>query len=340
MNRSRLVILLAALAVLLLSISAASAQDEPLKIVATTTQAADLTTILAGDLVGEAVEITPLMGAGVDPHLYRPTESDIAAMNEADLVVYSGLNLEGQFGAVFEALGQRSVRIYAISDPVKDAGFTIGGFDLSEEFTDVDDPHFWFDPRNWQLSAEGLAEVLSETDPANADLYAANLEVYNEQLTLLYDWSLAAMSEVPEEQRVLVTSHDAFQYFGAAFEWQVRGLQGISTESEAGVADVQDLAAFIVENDIPVLFVESSVPPDAIEAVQEAVNAAGGDVGRGVRRLYSDAMGDPETFGGTYVGMIAENVITILQSFGVEIPEWPEDLIPVPPAELLEGEGA
>ncbi len=332
----RLFLLWVVLALAFAAMGTTFAQDEVLNIVTTTTQATDLVTILAGDLVGESVQITGLMGAGVDPHLYKPTESDIAAMNAADLVIYSGLHLEGQFDEVFQALGQRNIRTYAVSDPVKDAGFIIGGFRLSEELTDVDDPHFWFDPRNWQLTTEGVLEVLAEVDPDHAAVYQANAEAYIAQLDLLYNWGVEAMSEVPEEQRVLVTSHDAFQYFGAAFGWEVRGLQGISTVAEAGVADVQDIASFVVERDIPVMFVESSVPPDAIEAVQEAVNAEGGEVGLGIRSLYSDAMGAPETFGGTYIGMIAENVITILQSFGYEVPAWPEDLEPVLPADLLE----
>jgi manganese/zinc/iron transport system substrate-binding protein len=318
-----------------------TAQANVLKIVTTTTQATDLTTIIAGELVGQRVQITPLMGAGVDPHLYKPTEADIQAMNQADLVIYSGLHLEGQFDRVFDALGQRAVRVYALADPVKAAGYIIGGFDLSDELTGVDDPHFWFDPRNWQIAAEGLAQVLSQTDPDHAEIYTANAAAYSADLDLIYEWALDAMSQVPESQRVLVTSHDAFQYFGDAFGWQVRGLQGISTEDEAGVADVQAIAQFVTDNRIPVIFVESSVPPNAIRAVQEAVNANGGEVRIGVRELYSDAMGDPGTFAGTYIGMIGENVLTILQSYQLagielEIPGWPDALEPVMPAELWE----
>jgi manganese/zinc/iron transport system substrate-binding protein len=316
-------------AALLTLFSAAAQPQEPLRIVATTTQAADLVTILSGDLIGETIEVTALMGAGVDPHLYRPTESDIAAMNRADAIIYSGLHLEGQFDTVFNALAERGVRIYAMSDPVKAAGFTFGGFTLSEELVDVDDPHFWFDPRNWQLTAEGAADFLSELLPEHAETFAANYEAYYEQLDLLYAWGTEAMSVVPEEQRVLVTSHDAFQYFGDAFGWEVRGLQGISTEDEAGVADIQDIADFVVEREIPMMFVESSVPPDAIEAVREAVRDGGGQVDIGLKELYSDAMGAPEDFGGTYIGMIAQNVAIVVRSFGYELPEWPEGLEPV-----------
>ena len=327
----RFAMLLTSLTIVLSARGVFFAQENTINIVTTTTQATDIVKILTAGLPEETVQITGLMGAGVDPHLYQPTEANIRAMNQADLVIYSGLHLEGQFDEVFEALGERNIRVYAMADPVKQAGFTFGGFDLSEELQDVDDPHFWFDPRNWQLAVAGVAEVLAETDPNNADLYLENSEQYQEQLEILYNWGVDAMSQVPEPQRFLVTSHDAFQYFGDAFGWGVRGLQGLSTEDEAGVADVQAVAEFVLEQDIPVMFVESSVPPDAIEAVQEAVNAGGGNVGIGIRELYSDAMGDPDTFGGTYIGMIAENIITVLQSFGYEMPEWSPELdIPLP----------
>lgn len=309
-----------------------AAQDDarPL-VVATTTQARDALEIVAG----ERIELIGLMGAGVDPHLYRPTEADVRAMNRADAIFYSGLHLEGQFGDVLGALGERDVLVVALSDPVKKAGFTIGGFTLSEAYSNVDDPHFWFDPRNWQLSIDYVAEQLALLDPAGADVYAQRAADYNDQLDLLFDWAGEAMAAVPEEQRVLVTSHDAFQYFGQAFGWDVRGLQGLSTEDEAGVADVQALVDFVIERDIPVLFVESSVPPNAIESVREGAAAQGHDIGVGLRELYSDAMGAPEDFGGTYVGMLAENVSTVIQSWGLALPPWPEELLPALPDELL-----
>ena len=312
--------------------------DGAFKIVATTTQAFDITTILTYGV--ENVEITPLMGAGVDPHLYQPTESNIAAMNEADMVVYSGLFLEGQFDTVFEALREQGVLVHAMSDPVKQAGFTIGGFELSEELVDIDDPHFWFDPRNWELTITDLGEALAGIDPDNAAAYTANAEAYANQMSLLFDWASENMGAINEGQRFIVTSHDAFQYFGGAFGWEMTAIQGLSTEDEAGVGDIQETVDFIIENNIPVVFVESSIPPDTIEAVIEAVEAAGGSVRIGVREMYSDAMGEPGTFGGTYVGMIAENVYTVLQSYqcagaDVTIQDWPEGLTPEPPSDIL-----
>ncbi|MEL6310222.1 MAG: zinc ABC transporter substrate-binding protein [Chloroflexota bacterium] len=326
-------------AILLLPIMSVTAQDETFDIVATTTQASDLARILTDG--AEGVSITSLMGAGVDPHLYQPTESDIAAMSDADLVVYSGLNLEGQFTTVFNALDEQGVATQPLGLPVKDAGFIIGGFDLSEDFQDVDDPHFWFDPRNWEITVTAVAETMVELDPANETVYLENAEAYIEQLQSLFAWATEGMESVDEDQRFIVTSHDAFQYFGAGFGWSVEGIQGLSTEDEAGVGDIQDTVDFVIENEIPVLFVESSIAPDTIEAVVEAVEDAGGTVRVGVRELYSDAMGEPDTFGGTYIGMIAENVYTVLQSYecaGIEltIPEWPEDLEPVPSDDILD----
>jgi len=294
--------------------------------------------ILTQDVDG--VRITPLMGAGVDPHLYQPTESDIAAMSEADVVIYSGLHLEGQFDAVFEALGEQGVLIYALSQPVKEAGFVIGVFEAESEKLGADDPHFWFDPRNWEITTMSLAESLAELDPDNAAVYMANAESYVEDLRALFEWADVGMRSVPEAQRYLVTSHDAFQYFGAAFGWRMASIQGISTEDEAGVGDIQSIVDFVVTNTIPVLFVESSIPPNTVQAVIAAAEDAGGQVRIGVRELYSDAMGERDTLGGTYIGMIAHNVYTILQSYrcagvDVTIPEWPSDLEPVPAEAFL-----
>jgi len=317
--------------------TAAHATEESLKIVATTTQAADLMRILGEDVDG--ISITALMGPGVDPHLYQPTESDIVAMNQAEMVIYSGLHLEGQFDAVFAALSEQGIAIYPLSGPVKDAGFIIGGFDLSETLMDVDDPHFWFDPLNWQLTVADLAETLAALDPRNAEHYRARSAAYLERLQLLFDWADAGLRSVAEEQRYLVTSHDAFQYFGAAFGWRMQAIQGLSTEDEAGVGDIQETVDFVIGNAIPVLFVESSIPPDTIEAVIEAVRAQGADARIGLRELFGDAMGERGSFGGTYVGMLAQNALTIMQSYqcmgaAVDIPDWPPDLLPQPPDEL------
>lgn len=312
--------------------------DGVFRIVATTTQASDLARVLSAS--APATEVVALMGAGVDPHLYQPTEADIRAISSADLLLYSGLNLEGQFDAVFASLAARGIPTYALSDPVNRAGFVIGAAQEDGGTPGSDDPHFWFDPRNWEITVEGLARALEALDPANADVYRVNAESYVQQLRLLYSWADRGMRSVPAPQRYLVTSHDAFQYFGAAFGWRMAAIQGISTEDEAGVGDIQQTVDFVIANSIPVLFVESSIPPDTIRAVQEAIAAEGAEVRLGVRELFGDAMGEPGTFGGTYIGMIAQNVLTVLQSYrlaglDITIPPWPSGLEPVPPAELL-----
>ncbi|AHC13967.1 metal ABC transporter solute-binding protein, Zn/Mn family [Salinispira pacifica] len=304
-------------------------ETSALRIVATTTQAGDLLSILTENV--EGVELTKLMGAGVDPHLYQPTERNIAAMNRADMIVYSGLHLEGQFDAVFEALRERGVTIYAMSEPVNRAGFIVPSIDEGEAGSASDDPHFWFDPRNWILTVNGTAELLSAKLPEFESVIMENAVEYTAQLELLYEWALTGLQSVPEGQRYLVTSHDAFQYFGAAFGWKMAAIQGISTQDEAGVGDIEDTVDFVIENSIPVLFVESSIPPDSIEAVIEAIRDRGGDVRIGVRELYGDAMGEAGSFGGSYIGMLASNVLTILQSYiaaGVDItlPEWPGEM--------------
>ena len=317
--------------------SGAAASEDRRNIVAATTHAADLIRVLSQNV--DDLNITALMGPGVDPHLYQPTESDIAAMNQAEMIIYSGLRLEGQFDAVFAALAERGIAIYPLSRPVKEAGFIIGGFNLSDALTNVDDPHFWFDPLNWQLTVADLAETLARFDPPNAERYRANAAAYIDQLQLLTHWAEAGLRSIAEGQRYLVTSHDAFQYFGSAFGWRMQAIQGLSTEDEAGVGDIQETVDFVIDNNIPVIFVESSIPPDTIEAVIEAARAQGRHVRIGLRELYGDAMGEPGTFGGAYIGMLALNALTIMQSYqcmGAEvvIPDWPPDLQPQPPDEL------
>jgi manganese/zinc/iron transport system substrate-binding protein len=324
------------LLLLVLIVPNAIAQPKPLKIVATTTQASDLMRILLSGVPEDAVIVTGLMGAGVDPHLFKPTESDVRAMNEADAIFYSGLHLEGQLDNVFEALRERRILTFAVSKPVHDLGYTFGGFQLSAELVNVEDPHFWFDPRNWQLSTIATGEQLILLLPEYAELIQANTDAYVAQLDVLFEWATEAMQTVNEPQRVLVTSHDAFNYFGDAFGWQVRGLQGLSTQDEAGVGDIQALVQFLIEQDVPVMFVESSVPPNAIIAVREAAAAERFEIRLGITELYSDAMGAPDDFGGTYIGMIAQNVAVIVRSFGETLPAWPEGLEPVLPESLLE----
>ena len=300
-----------------------------LRIVATTTQAGDIMRVLS-DGLGH-VDVAILMGAGVDPHLYQPSEADVRLMSNADLIVYSGLNLEGQFERVFRALRQRGTEIFSMGSVIEQEGFAL----TSGEDAYASDPHFWFDPRNWQLVATSLGEYLADIDAPHAAVYQERAQTYVAQLDALFSWAEEGLASVPEGQRHLVTSHDAFRYFGSAFGWSMRAIQGLSTEDTAGVGDIQETVDFVIQQSIPVLFVESSVPPDTIRAVQEAVRAQGADVDLAVREMYGDAMDDPGLFGGTYIGMLGTNVMTSLQSYqcaGVDamVPPWPEELPDVP----------
>jgi manganese/zinc/iron transport system substrate-binding protein len=256
---------------------------------------------------GERVAVTGMMGPGVDPHLYKASEGDVTRMTEADVIFYNGLHLEAQMGEVFEQMEGR----------VKTAAVT-SGIDESlllspPEFEGAHDPHIWFDLTLWMQAVEVVRDTLSEMDPGSADLYRANAESYLAELEELHEYVKAQAERVPAAQRAVITAHDAFNYFGQAYGFEVRGLQGISTESEAGTGDVQDLAQFIADRKIPAIFVESSVPQRNIEAVQAAVASRGFNVTIG-GELFSDAMGNPGTPEGTYVGMVRHNVDTIVDA--------------------------
>lgn len=331
---SLFLLLLLATALPLMAQSDDSDTDEGLLVVATTTQVSDAARNVCRDLC----QVVSLIGPGVDPHLYQPTQSDIRTMNRADVVFYNGLHLEGQFDAVFESLGETDVLTYAVTTPAQDFGLVLESTDEAG----TADPHIWNHPEVWALAVQGMADTLALLDPDHADAFAANAADHISDIMAVYEWAQAALNAVPEDQRLFVTSHDAFQYYAVAFGWQVAAIQGISTEDEAGVGDIQDTVDFVVTNQLPALFVESSVPPDTIEAVIEGAADRGWQVRLGVRELYSDAMGEAGSFGGTYVGMIAENTLTIVQSYGFSdaLPAWPESVEPALPDELLKPDAA
>ena len=276
--------------------------ENPIRVVATTSMIADLARQIGGDLVA----IEGLMGPGVDPHLYQASEGDVSALTEAELVFYNGLHLEGKMVEIFEQMEGRGMRFHAVS-----AGLSNEQLLHSEQFSGSHDPHIWFDPALWAHAAGRVGEVLAELDPDHATVYTASVEAYRVELESLSSWARMALDSVPAEYRVLVTSHDAFGYFGRAFDLDVYGLQGLSTVLEAGTADVRDLAAFVAERQIPSLFLESSISPRGMEAVQAAVSARGFEVRIG-GTLYGDALGGPGTGADTYVGMLRSNVETIV----------------------------
>jgi manganese/zinc/iron transport system substrate-binding protein len=282
--------------------------DRQIRVVTTTGMVTDI----VENVGGERVAVDGLMGPGVDPHLYKATEGDVIRLADADVVFYSGLHLEAKLSEVFERMGGR-VRTVAVTD-----GIPRNRLIASAAFGAAYDPHVWFDVRLWMDSAREARDALAALDPAHAATYRANAERYLADLEELDRYVRRRSAEVPRERRAIITAHDAFNYFGRAYGFEVRGLQGISTVTEAGTGDVQDLADFIVEREIPSIFVESSVSPRMIEAVEEAVGARGFDVGIG-GSLFSDAMGDPGTPEGTYVGMVRHNVDTIVDGLTREV---------------------
>jgi manganese/zinc/iron transport system substrate-binding protein len=274
----------------------------PLRVVATTTIVGDLVRSIGGD----AVELQTLMGAGVDPHLYKPSAGDVRAMASAEFLVYSGLHLEGKMTEVLAEMGTRGVETLAVGECIpEDRLLRIEGFDT------LHDPHVWFDVGLWEYAAACLRDELIRIDPENAAGYQERGDALIAEFAALDSWVRDRIAELPENRRVLVTAHDAFSYFGRAYGLEVRGLLGVSTASEAGTADVQALAAFIAERGLPAVFIESSVPPRFVEALTEAVTARGGNVRIG-GSLYSDALGSPGGPAETYVGTVRANVDTIV----------------------------
>ncbi len=271
------------------------------------------TTNIVGDLVenigGERVEIRSLMGPGVDPHLFKASARDVTRMASADVIIYNGLHLEGKMADVFEEMQERGIPTIALADAAVPSTL----LRESELFQGNFDPHVWFDVALWRRAALQLAAELGRLSPEHAKYYDGRAQSYATVLDSLEAQVRRQVVRVPAERRVIITSHDAFGYFGRAYDFEVRGLQGISTATEAGTADVQDLASLVAGRRIPAMFVESSVSPRGIEAVREAVRAKGFEVAIG-GTLYGDALGVPGQEAGTYVEMVRHNVATIVDA--------------------------
>lgn len=281
----------------------------PIRVVCTTAMIGDL----AARIGGERVAVTTLMGPGVDPHLYQPTAADLRTLDGADLILYSGLHLEGKMTDIFGRLASRRP-VLAVTDPI-----------LADPAQLLDaggnhDPHVWMDVRLWAKAAEAIAARLVRFDPDHAAAYQTNAAALRQDLTALDDYARRSLASIPAERRVLVTAHDAFGYLARAYGLEVRGIQGISTESEAGLRDLEQLVNFLVERRIPAVFVESSVPHKSVQALVEGARARGHEVRIG-GELFSDAMGPAGTYEGTYPGMIDHNVTTITRALGGEAPE-------------------
>lgn len=273
----------------------------PINVVCTIAMVADI----AENVGREHVQVTSLMGEGVDPHLYKASPADVSQLNRADIILYSGWHLEGKLSELLERMGSRKPTV-AVAEKIPESKI------LHDE-NGAHDPHLWFDVSLWSEAAGAVRDALIEFDPPHADDYRKNCEVYQAKLAELHNYAREQLATIPEDRRVLVTAHDAFQYFGRAYELEVRGIQGISTDSEAGVKQVKQLVDFLVDRKIKAVFVETSVADQNVKSLIEGCQARGHDIRIG-GTLFSDAMGKPGTPEGTYEGMVRHNVDTIVSA--------------------------
>lgn len=290
---------------------AVSSPAVPVRVVATVGMVADVVREVGGD----RVEVQALMGAGVDPHLYKPTRGDVAALLAADVVFYSGLLLEGRMGEVLAKVGRGGKPVVAVTDAVP-----------REQLLDFPakpghyDPHVWMDVSAWRAIVDRIAQTLAQVDPEHASAYAGRAARYQGELDRLHDYVRGIIASIPAERRLLVTAHDAFGYFGRAYGLEVRGIQGVSTESEAGLESFQRLVDILVERKVPAVFVETSVAEKNVRALVEGAAARGHALAVG-EALFSDAMGPAGTYEGTYLGMLDHNATVIARALGGQAPE-------------------
>jgi manganese/zinc/iron transport system substrate-binding protein len=286
----------------------AAAATPPI-IVTTTSIIADTTRAIAG----ETATVTALMGPGVDPHLYKASPGDLRALQRADIILHNGLHLEGKLADALEKLATRKT-VVAVTAQISPGllrapqGTTTPASTL-QNF----DPHVWFDPTLWIMAAAEIRDTLIRHDPTHTALYTTNYERLRQQLEDLHLWTQRELAKIPAKRRILITAHDAFGYFGRAYAIDVRGIQGLSTDSEASLREIEGLVTLIIEREIPAVFVESSVSPKTVQALVEGVRARG----RALRiggELLSDSLAAPGTPGGSYIGMIRHNVTTIVSN--------------------------
>jgi len=292
------------------SAGAARAEPAPLNVVATTGMIADA----ARQIGGDQVDVQALMGPGVDPHAYRQTRSDIVAMTNADLVLWHGLYLEAQLQGFMRDL-QETQNVVAVANPLP-RNMLIAHDDYDDKF----DPHVWMNPNLWARVVLNVRDALIAALPEAQAVFEANAKTHLAEIDDLAAYATRVLSTVPADSRVLVSAHDAFNYFGSAYGYEVVGIQGISTESEAGLDRIETLVDMLVARDIQAVFVESSVSERNVRALIEGAAARGHDVAIG-GTLYSDAMGQPGTYEGTYIGMIDHNVTTIARALGGDAPQ-------------------
>ncbi|WP_100402861.1 metal ABC transporter solute-binding protein, Zn/Mn family [Bacillus sp. FJAT-42315] len=285
--------------------SEGTAKEEKDQLVVTTTiaQIADI----VKNVGGEHVQVESLMGPGTDPHLYKATQGDIEKLSKADIIFYNGLHLEGKMNDIFEKMREQKPT-YAVAENIPDEKLKADSQDKT-----VVDPHVWFDASLWKDAVEQVEAGLVKADPDHKEVYEKNADQYMAMLDELHAYGKEQMQTIPEESRVLVTAHDAFGYFGSAYGLEVLGLQGLSTDSEYGLKDVQSLVDILVQKKIKAVFIESSISDRSINAVVEGAKKKGHTVEIG-GELFSDAMGEEGTPEGTYEGMFKHNIDTVVSS--------------------------
>lgn len=290
---------------------AAHAEKSPqIKALGTVGMVSDVVSSVGGD----ALSLTTLIGPGLDPHLYKPTRTDMSAMLAADIVFYNGLLLEGKLTDALVKVASSGKKVIALTE-----GLAESSLKSAEDNSDHFDPHVWMDPTLWRETVAVVETNLTSALPNLKSQLAAAGMAYRQKLTELHEYSAKVLNSVPKESRVLVTAHDAFQYFGNRYGYEVVGIQGISTESEAGVKDIQRIVDMLVSRKIKAVFVESTVSERNIKALIEGAASRGHSVSIG-GQLFSDAMGDAGTYEGTYIGMIDHNVTTIARALGGQAP--------------------
>ena len=305
----RLPAITAAFAALIALTGTLEAQPKPLRVVTTVSMLADTVRAVGGT----RVQVTSLLGEGVDPHTYRPTRADIARLTGAELIVANGLHLEAQLDETLKSLARSKPVLFAAERIPQDRLIA------DEEYKDRKDPHVWMDPKLWTLVVDAIRDKLIERDPSGRTTYEAGAKNYIAELIKLDAYAGKILETVPKGARVLITAHDAFNYFGRAYGFDVEGIQGLSTESEAGLRRIEELVNLLVARKIRAVFVESSVPERNVRALVEGARARGHQVIVG-GELYSDALGAPGSYEGTLIGMLDHNVTTISRALGGVVP--------------------
>lgn len=288
------------------TVDSSTSAPRKLQIVTTTGMVTDLVHAVAGD----HADVVPLMGPGIDPHLFKPTRNDVKKLYEADVVFYSGLMLEHRMEEALEQLSRSGRKVFAVTEKLDRQQLR-----SPPDFAGQYDPHVWMNVELWSACLPTIAEQLAALDPKNASEYHSRAAVTQGELRQLHEYVRTVIASIPETNRVLVTAHDAFGYFGEAYGIEVRSVQGVTTESEAGVQDVNALVDFLVEKKLPAIFVESSVNSKNIQAVIEGCQSRGVTVKIG-GELYSDALGAGGTYEGTYIGMLDANATRIAHALG------------------------